>query len=1314
MLTEQADHERRQDRARRKDGGQNQADPWASHPKPAAASSKNTEDAITRLKEPFLQRTEQWGGARGRRREEGKGEGREESDRLRWRIQQLERDKLELTSLHNQETAAVQSQLARLRADVERGEAERQTLEYQLVLSRREVDQVAALTKHNHKLTVRAAELQQSVADLQKVLDITRQAREDDQNALQQEVEERDRLVLSSIAENDRLTTENQRLHQLLQAQEEALEALKRRIVEVEKEREKEVETVQRQISDLKYLKDRQERSASQLELSEQKVKTLESNIEAERAAHLESKFNSEIIQLRVRDLEAAVSVEKSGHQEALSSLDLLRDRFREVERAYNLEREKAISTTDTLDKLQKEYQQSKSDLSIALETEKAATFELSSRLEEEQRQHANTHLLLEQANQRQSSIEKAYKNCMKQIREILKLHASNTGSPVYGSPGRDSVQASQFTLVLDFLRATLSTYQHRLDLTSKEVQDLLCASEKLEEKNQTLCQINWDQKRQIEGSHLQLTTLKEEVLSLRQESSGWSTQNNSLREELRMAEVTLEQEKKRRQEEREREREEMEREKQEREREKQEMDRERKERTAEVNRITDLHQKESQDRLSFLYSLYQRLVAGCVLLDHSQSIVGTFSWVELCGVITEQANQLTSDLRKANDQIAHLESVCESKRVCVQDLQRSQECVLSRLEESMRQKELVWSSHRRELEEQHSHLLSQLHSKTERLSSVERDHSVLSSNLSKLRGLLSHSRKESASLRLACVLLAGALTHTCGRVRTLSQQKSLLSKRLAEREALEGEVRRLALALGEEAEEKGGRGGQERGRRRWRRGVCAVLALRRMCVLARHSSVLFRLDTHAQVVSVCVCGEPATAAEEGHMAPTTDKKDDDDGGEEGRGGVCVRWLRSKHLSSILLSSMTELQRALANNGSSHLEVMSAARSGTSRLLEHLLNQSDGVSSVTSFNLPYEGSESTLASRLSRGLSLLKTPQPTGKALVTKLQQHFLLFSQRLHSAEVERRDLRLEVAKLKRAARSHGEQRHEDLCNMVPVERFDSVCVELRQALNREDEAQVLLKEQSAQIHTLSLQLNTHNVQSTDTQHTVNQAAQSLSQCRQELRRKEQSLRILGKHLSEVQREKGEVEERLRHTEEELRAARQKKEALVNFMKTAETIYREVRDSIIQSRCVMSAQPLPPQLPRVTGAERIMGSSEMAACQSLLSAVSELYHAASSRIGWLEEEVSAHHKHVTALRSELQDACLRDNLAFIPVAEYSGAPPLVDPDAHHTIQLSDSLSDPPVKCSPSSPKPPRRTREDKAMKKRTGSNKNPGRKWKD
>uniref|UniRef100_A0A3P9DRL1 Coiled-coil domain containing 171 n=1 Tax=Maylandia zebra TaxID=106582 RepID=A0A3P9DRL1_9CICH len=112
-----------------------------------------------------------------------------------------------------------------------------------------------------------------------------------------------------------------------------------------------------------------------------------------------------------------------------------------------------------------------------------------------------------------------------------------------------------------------------------------------------------------------------------------------------------------------------------------------------------------------------------------------------------------------------------------------------------------------------------------------------------------------------------------------------------------------------------------------------------------------------------------------------------------------------------------------------------------------------------------------------------------------------------------------------------------------------------------------------------------------------------------QEVNRKERSLRILGKHLSGIQKGKKQVEERLQRAEEEL---------------SDKFVYCEI----------------PPPFAALSSSLHVS-----LPVQSFLSAVSQLCHTCSSRIDWLEQEVSAHRSHVTALRSELQDACLRDNL---------------------------------------------------------------------
>lgn len=61
----------------------------------------------------------------------------------------------------------------------------------------------------------------------------------------------------------------------------------------------------------------------------------------------------------------------------------------------------------------------------------------------------------------------------------------------------------------------------------------------------------------------------------------------------------------------------------------------------------------------------------------------------------------------------------------------------------------------------------------------------------------------------------------------------------------------------------------------------------------------------------------------------------------------------------------------------------------------------------------------------------------------------------------------------------------------------------------------------------------------------------------------------------------------------------RRRKDSLISSMKAAETSCREVRDSLVQSRRSLSAQPRPlPLHLELSGAESIMGAPEVAACQ--------------------------------------------------------------------------------------------------------------------
>ncbi|KAG5260634.1 hypothetical protein AALO_G00294720 [Alosa alosa] len=212
-------------RAKRRDPG-HKAGLLASHPRSSA--QLNSQEEIVRLKEVIVELECERAKVQecDRSKQACQKEARESDPTdLRWRINQLEGEKLELGSKHNQEVSQLEAQVARLRAQVERGEAVRQTLEYDIAVATRDSSserskaeaRLSELQKENQELKDLNVELCQTAQDMQRALEISRQAREEDQQGLSAELTERDQLLLTAHAENDQLIADKNRLQAILQ-----------------------------------------------------------------------------------------------------------------------------------------------------------------------------------------------------------------------------------------------------------------------------------------------------------------------------------------------------------------------------------------------------------------------------------------------------------------------------------------------------------------------------------------------------------------------------------------------------------------------------------------------------------------------------------------------------------------------------------------------------------------------------------------------------------------------------------------------------------------------------------------------------------------------------------------------------------------------------------------------------------------------------------------------------------------------------------------------------------------------------------------
>uniref|UniRef100_A0AAR2K9C2 Uncharacterized protein n=1 Tax=Pygocentrus nattereri TaxID=42514 RepID=A0AAR2K9C2_PYGNA len=114
-------------------------------------------------------------------------------------------------------------------------------------------------------------------------------------------------------------------------------------------------------------------------------------------------------------------------------------------------------------------------------------------------------------------------------------------------------------------------------------------------------------------------------------------------------------------------------------------------------------------------------------------------------------------------------------------------------------------------------------------------------------------------------------------------------------------------------------------------------------------------------------------------------------------------------------------------------------------------------------------------------------------------------------------------------------------------------------------------------------------------------------------------------------------------------------RDSFASYVKSVESSLKELKDRIILSRSSTSREDftlhLPHTLVDVSGPEWSTGGPEIAACQTLVRSFLEVYQLACSKLASLEREISSYQSHITALKAELQDACLRENQTYVPVS---------------------------------------------------------------
>nr|XP_009677129.1 PREDICTED: coiled-coil domain-containing protein 171 isoform X1 [Struthio camelus australis] len=1160
---------------------------------------------------------------------------------LRRKLHQAKKEKLDITIKHNQDLSSYESQIAKLRSEIEKGEAVRQSLEYDLAIARKDAglkiyaaeEKLSDANKRLEQLQVLNENLQQKVAETEKMFHIAQQKWKEHQQRLASDLNEKDDILRTCNNEYELLLKERIKLESVLQDQNNALQNMHKKMKDMELEHNNCSELLRRQASELEYGTEREERLKKEIEAATVRIKKLEENIEAERAAHLESKFNSEIIQLRIRDLEGALQVEKASQAEALSNLEMIKKEFKEVENAYEREKRNAQENLEKLNILEKEYFSTNKQLNEEIEEKKKVITDLSEKLWANEKSSKELQNELAMAKKHQAFLTETCENNMRELELLLDSFAMS-GQRTAGIC-KDKDKPPGHSVVLETLRCTLTDYQNKLEETSNELGKIKALYEK---KGEKICSLSQDLKEAQDN----LADANKELNHLHTKCTDRETLIGTLKMELQNVLQCWEKEKVRAT-----------------------------ESENEIQKLTRAYQKDMEEKLTFLHNLYQHLVAGCVLIKQPEGILDRFSWPELCAVLQENVDAMILDLSRANEKISHLELVCKNKSDTMKELQQTQGDAFNKMAEQMKAQESCWQKQKKDLEQRYSGLLGEVHARAQKYQETAEKNKERSSILEKkreklalenvhMKNTLTQIQKERSSLLAACALMAGALYPLYGRSCALSTQRDLLQDQVNVYELVNQEIRTLVHALSDIEEKKQDEAKIKQRKFRnltriFRKGVIAVLAANRLKVLGQSCSALFSwVDGFKEGVGILVC----VGDSKGH------KK------EQIHCVEALSWFTSSDLLAAVISSVAELHDVVSKTDpnswlSGHL-LVSSARNSFSKLMEKLNVIMDTVPLDSSRSISYVEKDS-LVQRLARGLHKINAQAlkaglcdrlPIMKSIAS-LQKHIFEFTQRLHTAEVERRSLRLELAEFKRnlnemKKEADKAQSLQEQLNMfkqsklITNERFESACEELNHALHREHQAQMLLNEQAQQLQELNNKLELHCSEEADKNQMLSETVKSLSKAKMELRRKDQSLRQLNRLLTQLEQDKRRLEESIHDAESALCMAAKDKELIASHMKSVEATLQKVRDQTLLSRTAATRNDFTLQLPKLHletfAVEGLKGGPEVVAFQAMIKSFMDVYQLASSRVGMLEREIASHRLHIAALKSELQTACLRES----------------------------------------------------------------------
>ncbi|KAG8455058.1 hypothetical protein GDO86_001324, partial [Hymenochirus boettgeri] len=802
---------------------------------------------------------------------------------------------VEQAAKHNKELCVYENQFSKLRLQAEQREAIRQNLEYELAVAKKECrivkmaleEEKANSARIESQFKVQIDELQQKMSNVENVFQTAQHCWQEAQETFESKLQNRDKIIQNCIKEQEDLAFEKSKLEILLQKEKMTMKEMNAKISKIESECNNYLEKIKYQKAELENVSDREKKLHLELQEADQKMKHLEKNVEAERAAHLESKFSSEVIQLRIQDLEESLQVQKASFAQTASDLDTMKKQFNEMEAAYYSERRRAEELDEKIKKCKQDFEVSLTKMKSEIVQKNRIITEMSGKQNDMENSCITMEQELAMAKKQQFSIEETHKETKRELQSLVgSFHMSRQSTSEVLS---DRFSPANSAVLIDTLRHILTDYKTRLkDSTNKKSRSDLEVAEKELNILRTKCR----------DQEIQVSVLK---MNLDNSRNGWE------KERLRALECENE-----------------------------------------FRMVARDYQTDTKEKLTFLHSLYQSLVAGCVLIKKPAGMLDKFSWQELCIVLEENVAHLISDLNHTNDKVSHLEAICRTKTEVMKDLQQNYEDSLGKLAEEMKGKENRWLKERRDLEQHYILLLQEAESRSRKFQTIadkakdtiailEKTKDQMALENVHIKNLLINTEKDHKSLLAACALMVGALYPLYSRACLLRTQKHFLENQVNICLQVNNEIQMLVEMLSENEEKYPNAAKmskkQCKGILRFRIAVIVVLAVNRLFHFGRSCTSLFTWRESSVIgtgILVCTgCTKdlkkiPSKQCEQMHYQEV------------------LNWFTSSDLLAAVVSSMTELLGVLnktdLESQSQSSVIQNAAKKSFSKLMKKLSN----------------------------------------------------------------------------------------------------------------------------------------------------------------------------------------------------------------------------------------------------------------------------------------------------------------------------------------------------------------------------------------